>query len=73
MISPTTPLTTRDDNIPVSRPDTTIPTFFPFVSGVENCAATGINICGIIEQIPVKREAMKIRFIFFAIDIAIVR
>ena len=28
-----------------------------------------IKICGIIEQIPVKREAMKIRFMSFAIEI----
>ena len=36
----------------------------PLVSGVENWAAMGIKICGITEQMPVSREANKMRWIF---------
>ena len=61
--SPIIPLTTREARIPVSYPDTIIPTFFPVVSGVENWAAMGIKICGITEQMPVSREANKMRWI----------
>lgn len=57
--SPTIPLTTREAKIPVSNPDTIMPTFLPLVLGVENCAAMGIKICGITEQMPVSREANK--------------
>ena len=58
--SPIIPLTTREARIPVSNPDTIIPTL---VSGVENWAAMGIKICGITEQMPVSREANKMRWI----------
>ena len=61
--SPTIPLTTREAKIPVSNPDTIMPTFLPLVLGVENCAAMGIKICGITEQMPVSREANKMRWI----------
>ena len=54
--SPTIPLTTREAKIPVSNPDTIMPTFLPLVLGVENCAAMGIKICGITEQMPVQQR-----------------
>ena len=60
--SPINPLTTREARIPVNSPDKTIPTFLPLCSGRENCAAMGMNICGIMEQTPVRNEAMSIRW-----------
>lgn len=66
MYSPTMPLTTREARIPVSSPERIIPTFFPLVSGVEYCAARGMNIWGITEQAPVSREANSIRWILGA-------
>ena len=60
--SPINPLTTREARMPVNSPDKTIPTFLPLFSGRENWAAIGMNICGIIEQTPVRNEAISIKW-----------
>ena len=60
--SPTIPLTTREPKIPVSSPLTNIPIFCDFFSGWENCAAMGIKICGITEQIPVIKDTAKVKY-----------
>ena len=65
-ISPTIPLITREASIPVNRPETTSPTFRPLFSGFEYNAAIGMKICGITEQIPVKREAVRTMWILGA-------
>ena len=54
--SPTTPLTTREARIPVSKPERTIPTLRFLYSGREYCAASGMKICGMTEQTPVTSE-----------------
>ena len=43
--------------MPVSSPESTMPTLRPFVCGVENWAAMGIKICGTTEHTPVTNEA----------------
>ena len=55
--SPTSPLTTREASMPVSRPEITSPTLRPLFSGSENCDAIGTNICGTIEHAPVTSDA----------------
>ena len=55
--------------MPVSSPDTTIPTFLPLFSGRENWEAIGMNICGITEQMPVRSEAHRMTWMLGAIAI----
>ena len=43
--------------MPMSSPLTSMPMLRALCSGREHCAAMGINICGMTEQIPVSNEA----------------